>query len=154
MFSPWKAMITSKMHFTIDRILKLRKYGDDKNHWPSGPNSSAVMVPQLFEFRGTFQQILTTVSWTPWKSGNVYIYAWIREGNSHNDCTRFISHPITSKSAPPITTGTHVKEGAREEFSDACEVQELSSFFDIAWSTRTTLIRATGVYSTSGNKPS
>lgn len=58
-------MITSKMHFTTDGILKLRKYGDDKNHWPSGPNSSAVTVPQLSEFRGTFQQILTMVLWTP-----------------------------------------------------------------------------------------
>lgn len=55
-FSPLKSYDYIKnAFFTIDGILKQRKYGDDKNYWPSGPNSAVVTVPQVPEFQGRYR---------------------------------------------------------------------------------------------------
>lgn len=51
---PLKSYDYINNHFTMDSILKQRKY-DDKNYWPPGPNFAVVVVPQVSEFQGRYK---------------------------------------------------------------------------------------------------
>lgn len=103
------------MHFfIIDGILKQRKYGDDKNYWPSGPTSAVVTVPEVPEFQGRHKWILP------------------RYRGYHESQAMSISMPESERGAltwilqgsylmviNSITIATHVVKGAREAFSNA-----------------------------------
>lgn len=95
-------MITSIMHFfTIDGILKQRKYGDDKNYWPSGPTSAIVTVPEVPEFQGRYrfyhESQAMSISMPESERGAL---TWILQGSY----LRVIN---------PSTIATHAVKGAR-----------------------------------------